>query len=86
MFGITDISAIPLQAAGIVGLAPKKKNLDSDMMLESLYLQGSIPEKVFSFDIKAANEVSMMTLGDYNRELPIKWHKLSNDNWWTLNL
>lgn len=52
MLFITDVS-IALASDGIVGFSPEKLHFDSEyqMLLDVLYDQGSIDEKVFSLSI-----------------------------------
>ena len=81
-----------LYADGILGLAPTAQRGSADLVVQKLYEQGAIPENIFSFQIGALDEKSVVTIGGYDVERYAKenetlvWHNLTNKFWWTLRM
>jgi cathepsin D len=81
-----------LYADGILGMSPSAQRGKADLVVQKLYEQGSIPQNVFSFQVGALDEKSVVTIGGYNVEKFAKenetlvWHNLTNKFWWTLGL
>lgn len=71
MLFVTKVD-IALASDGIVGFSPEKLSYDDDnyeMLLDVLYNQGSIDEKVFSLSIGYSdrpNSDSVVTIGGYD--------------------
>lgn len=55
-----------LYADGILGMAPTSQRGKADLVVQKLYEQGSIPENVFSFQVGALDEPSVVTIGGYD--------------------
>lgn len=76
---------------GIVGLAPTSKG---SSIVESLYNDGLIGSKIFSFRMALwtdYSEESMFTLGGYDPEYfapndTLTWNPLVNTDYWTVEL
>eukprot|EP00347_Sterkiella_histriomuscorum_P000125 403377076 len=95
---VTDMSPdlSGLRADGILGMSPSKQATQADLLINELYSQGSIDEKVFSLYIQPEEKNSKITIGGYDLESFVKpdqngvkkiyWHDLSNTNYWTLGL
>ena len=56
-----------LSADGILVLAPTTDD-NSELLVNELYIQGAIDERVFSLLIGAENHPSMFTIGGFNSE------------------
>lgn len=74
-----------------MGMSPSSQHSDAELLIDQLYSQGSIDEKVFSLFLQPDNEQSKITVGGYDldsfsQDGKIFWHKLSNANYWTLDL
>jgi len=96
MLFVTEVD-IALASDGIIGFSPKKLSYDDDnyeMLLDVLYNQGSIDEKVFSLSIGYSdrlNSDSIVTIGGYDLDQfatsELAWHNLTyGSRHWDINL
>lgn len=79
-----------LYADGIMGMSPSNQEGGAELVIDELYNQGAIDEKIFSIQVGDFEEPSKITIGGYDTEKYAKenitWHSLANDLYWTLNI
>ncbi|CDW90538.1 eukaryotic aspartyl protease family protein [Stylonychia lemnae] len=79
-----------LKADGILGLSPTNQGSDAEMLLDELFDQGMIHNRLFSLFLVSGNGESKITIGNYDLQKfarsEISWHPLSSLNYWTLTL
>ena len=71
-----------LYADGIMGMSPSVQESGAELVIEELYKQEVIDEKVFSIQVGNMDEASKITIGGYDADKyakePLVWHNLTN--------
>lgn len=79
-----------LYADGIMGMSPTAQGRGAELVIDELYKQGAIDEKVFSIQVGDLYEPSKITIGGYDVEKYAKenitWHNLTNKRYWTIDM
>ena len=94
MLSITNIEGLEgLTSDGIVGLAPTSQRTQASVLIDELYWNRFINEKVFSFKLSKPGDQrkSTLTLGSYSLPVgfsreQISWNKIENPYFWSLKL
>jgi hypothetical protein len=79
-----------LEADGIMGMSPTVQESGAELVIDELYNQGVIDEKVFSIQVGDDSEPSKITIGGYDTEKyaygELTWHNLSDKTYWTIGM
>ena len=94
MLSVINIEGLEgLNSDGIVGLAPTSQRTQASVLIDELYWNRFINEKVFSFKLSKPGDErkSTLTLGSYSLPVgfsreQISWNKIENPYFWSLKL
>ena len=94
MLSVINIQGLEgLTSDGIVGLAPTSQRTQASVLIDELYWNRFINEKVFSFKLSKPGDQrkSTLSLGSYSLPVgfsreQISWNKIENPYFWSLKI
>ena len=82
-----------LMSDGVVGLAPTAQRTQASVLIDELYWNRIISDRVFSFKLNplSSDKPSTLTLGSYTLPVgfssdDISWNKIENPYFWSVKL